>query len=586
MALYSKLLKNYGILDPKVPDKIPHDTVDESSPSKSTKSSDTILTHTSALKSDLAKDKNSASGDSLDSEAMGFTKLERSPSSASNGHQPNGPRQALPKGLVATRYASPPNKHHRPDHVENSPTSTNTDISFEDCDLISLDSDDHQRPQPGQKASRQEDKRLHRDIESLKQRLKSTEERAEIAEEKTDRLTKRIEELKSVKPPSIDGGDRDKMTLALAANRLETENSTLKEQLRDAQSHIFGLQPYRQELTAEEIGREYDDLLDGISDWATKLTEKLLQNHAKGVDDLLAGARKKPSEANKLKHVIQVYADLVHGTMYPETDEDIIISIIMRYLNDNIFQKILYGAIASYVEALSFVEGAMQNHVEPKRDLFAIRTWSAEAYNAILSCREFRGARERRKREMTRELGGIFRTLVRDSSADAYYKSIGQQCIEPAMQLYEKMQVSTHHFYFDMNPYITFGSEGAFETSTNFFDEVQDLDCRNILQNRKSFNVAKMDPPPSKRELYLRLLNICTVAPALYLRQVGRKDVIREPQIIRRQQMLVAWGPEEKRSSFIQQGERTLLNHLCSARCEQEKAEAGGWTFRWGNGQQ
>lgn len=104
----------------------------------------------------------------------------------------------------------------------------------------------------------------------------------------------------------------------------------------------------------------------------------LLDNHAKGVDELLTNSRKRPTEAHKLKHAIQTHADLVHGTMFPETDEDVIISIIMRFLNDSIFQKILYGSCASFVESLSFIEMALQNTVEPKRgerctDLITIR---------------------------------------------------------------------------------------------------------------------------------------------------------------------------------------------------------------------
>jgi hypothetical protein len=93
----------------------------------------------------------------------------------------------------------------------------------------------------------------------------------------------------------------------------------------------------------------------------------LLEDPVQGAEEVAGIARRRPTDALKLKRLLQANPDLVHGSMFPETDEDIIISIIMRFINENIFQKILYGSISTYVEVLSFVETAMQNSVEPKR---------------------------------------------------------------------------------------------------------------------------------------------------------------------------------------------------------------------------
>ncbi len=83
--------------------------------------------------------------------------------------------------------------------------------------------------------------------------------------------------------------------------------------------------------------------------------------------EIATAARKRPTEFAKLKRTLHQYGDLVHGSMFPETDVDIVISVIMRYIHDNIFQKILYGAISQFIEAVTFIEGSMQTNVEPKR---------------------------------------------------------------------------------------------------------------------------------------------------------------------------------------------------------------------------
>ncbi|GKT44673.1 uncharacterized protein ColSpa_04854 [Colletotrichum spaethianum] len=526
---------------------------------------------------------------------MGFTKVEP-PAPEQNGTQSRGPRQALPKGLVATRFHNYPVSHHP--HRSPPHTSAADSPSFVECDLIDLGADVSSLPRQasddrhpafrindgGHGVDTNHELLLHREIEELRNKLESTTARAEIAEEKAERAEKRIDEIKTSVSSAANDTGMDTESLAPMLSQLKTENSTLKEQLRDAQSHIFSLQPYRKELTPEEVGREYDDLVEGIADWVSKFMDPVLDDYDQGVEDVLMNARRKPTEALRLKRMIHMYPDLVKGSTFPETDEDVIVAIIMRFLNDNIFQKVLYDAIASCVEVLSFVETALQNHVEPKRDLFAIRTWTAEAYNAILSSRQFMNCRDKKARELMNELAGIFKILCRRDQMEWFVKNFGEHCIKPAMQLYEKMLVSTNHFYFDINPYILCSPNGEIETSPDFFDCLHDLDCKNVLQNRKAVNLAKMDPPPSKMELYHHMLNVCTLTPALYMRQIGRNDSIKEPQIVRRQQMLVAWGPQDKRAKFRESGDRTLLYHLYCARSDRERQEAGGWaTFRWGS---
>lgn len=323
-----------------------------------------------------------------------------------------------------------------------------------------------------------------------------------------------------------------------------------------------------------------------------------LNDHEEGVDDMLTSARKRPTEATKFKKAMSQCPDLVHGSMFPETDEDIIAAIIMRFLHDNIFQAILYGSIHNYVEVISFVENSLQMSVEPKRgmvlldfylqeketkkhvDLFAVRTWTAEAYNALLSSPPFRSVRDRRRRELTIELAQILKVFCKKDKYQWFCENMEGNCVSPAMKLYEKMQVSTHHFYLDINPYITWGSGGDFNTSPEFVDTLKNLDCRNVLQNRKAFNINKLDPQPSKKELYHHLLNICTVFPALLMRQIGQKDAIKEPMVVRKQQMLVAWGAEEKRNKFVENGDRPLVSHLYFHKSERQ---GESWTtpFRW-----
>ncbi|KAM0078249.1 hypothetical protein ACKRZS_009774 [Fusarium odoratissimum] len=106
-----------------------------------------------------------------------------------------------------------------------------------------------------------ENLQLHHLVEDLLQRLSELNENKQIADEKADRLTKKF--------MSMEHRLSSHMTLASKAKELAEENRVLREQLNDAQSHIFGLQPYRKDLTPEEVGQDYDALVEHPSQLST-----------------------------------------------------------------------------------------------------------------------------------------------------------------------------------------------------------------------------------------------------------------------------------------------------------------------------
>jgi hypothetical protein len=154
-------------------------------------------------------------------------------------------------------------------------------------------------------------------------------------------------------------------------------------------------------------------------------------------------------------------------------------------------------------------------------------------------------------------------------------------CIKPAMKLHEKLLTSTHHFYLDLNPFIVWNPKQVLETSVEFYANLSNVNCENILQNRKAFNPAKLDPKPTREDLYNNLINVVTLTPGLYMRQIGRGDAIKEPALVRKQQMLVAWGDLEKRNKFLDGAERTLMNHVYFAKGDLPERKLESWTAAW-----
>jgi chaperonin cofactor prefoldin len=177
---------------------------------------------------------NSHSPDTAD--LLGFTKVE-------NPHRLRG--AALLDNLVPARNTSlpPPTIDEEVDLSEDRPYMM-TEFSQSRDDLHML-----RRKNSGQEM------RLMRELDELRLKVHSLTMRAEIAEEKAERAESKIGELKNNVHSTFAEVEKDTDTLAGELDRIQSENSSLKEQLRDAQSHIFSLQPYRKELTPEEVGR-------------------------------------------------------------------------------------------------------------------------------------------------------------------------------------------------------------------------------------------------------------------------------------------------------------------------------------------
>ncbi|KAG7125411.1 hypothetical protein HYQ44_001380 [Verticillium longisporum] len=402
--------------------------------------------------------------------------------------------------------------------------------------------------------------------------------RAEIAEKRQSRAEYALEErIRS----GNDLNEKLKKIKNFTENLEETkkENEALKEQLRDAQSHIFSLQPYRQDVTPEKVGRQYADLVNGISDWVAQFMSPWLDHHQESLEIILNGLRKRPGDAAMIKRALSKNADLVHATKYPDTDEDVVISLILRHLNDHIFQKTLYSIIPDHINLLQAIESAMQS-TEPKRDLFATRTWIAEAYTTLINMDGFRSMRQEREKEIAQDLVTLLGIFCSRDQTDAFCTGFVQQCVRPAMKLYEKILISTHIFYLDPTPYVAWvrDSTGDVELSSSFWEHVAEhkLECKNVLQNRKTFDPRKLNPEPTKRELCQNLEVVCMVAPPMCMRQIGRQNTVREPDLVRKQQMLVAWGSEEQRIKFKKGGDQTLISAIWAV--NKREGRAG---FRW-----
>jgi hypothetical protein len=107
---------------------------------------------------------------------------------------------------------------------------------------------------------------LREQVENLRERLgaankrvyqvqHAAEKQVAEAENRAEQAERVVEELELQIKSSLEEVATGTDTLADAFEALKSENKGLKAELDEARSHIFSLQPYRKDLTPEEVGR-------------------------------------------------------------------------------------------------------------------------------------------------------------------------------------------------------------------------------------------------------------------------------------------------------------------------------------------
>ncbi|KAK1772787.1 hypothetical protein QBC33DRAFT_608211 [Phialemonium atrogriseum] len=378
-----------------------------------------------------------------------------------------------------------------------------------------------------------------------------------VGAEQADRVWKKLPRQRNAGRPSLNsstvssaGGNRGNDVRDEEIANLKKQNKKLASDLENARTHIFSLQSCRKKFTPEDAGRDYDIPVGSVSDWVQKHVAPVADDDdkRKNFDGI---ARRKPSDISLLRGYLLRHGDLVHGIMFPDTDVDVVIAIVMRFLQDNIFERGCINEPAGQV--ISAIEVAMQNCVEPKRDQFAIRTWRAEAFTAVLSTPDYATMRKQRLEELTTVLCNGMKLFcqVVGRNLDTVYSSCMEVVVKPALELNEKFLTSTHHFYLNLRTYINRDHNGNLKMSNDFAKDLDKIKCENVLKNRRIIHVEKLDEQLVKDCIEGSFINILTVAPGLHMRQVGRRDTIEPPAVIRKQHVLVAYDGQKGRDHYL-----------------------------------
>ncbi|KAI1412016.1 hypothetical protein F5Y13DRAFT_180377 [Hypoxylon sp. FL1857] len=333
--------------------------------------------------------------------------------------------------------------------------------------------------------------------------------------------------------------------------RLKEDSRSMSERLaRENESRIFSLLPYYQELTIYDAIQGYEGLIRAVENFVDHWIGSLLGNDKLQMESIQY-AQSNQMAVSKFNKYLRKWEGLYGATIkIRDIDHEILNGFILRYLLENVFSTVLCNAAADVVSTLDTLEYAMNKSTDPKPDTFCVKSWRAQAHHAMVAHPDIRKLRIEVQHDLSADLAYMLSFIGHGKNREAFENSISTNIIDPALRLHEKFLTSPNDFSLGMDPTFRPGQRFNGELA-----QLKGLRCVDIAKNHRNFVIDKLSPIPSEEDLRRNLQIIFSVRPALIVTKAGHGKSLKEPTIICKEQMLVAWIPQEgKEDSILQQG--------------------------------
>ncbi|KAI3339628.1 hypothetical protein F4824DRAFT_487962 [Ustulina deusta] len=345
--------------------------------------------------------------------------------------------------------------------------------------------------------------------------------------------------------------------------QLKIEHEQLQSKISTPTSSKLIIRPYRTGFTRSDARKGFEDLMRNIVIWVEKHTDKFMDD-GEFPEQWLDSLKHFPQVATRFRQLLDFNPDLSAAVGYPDSDQDIVSACIMRWVWQRVFGDASCSISSDKTELLKNIEQTMSECTTPRLDITAIHTWHAQAHHALFSTPEYAKARQASIDALTEELAQILTFLSSPSKSDEFIGSISAKIIQPSMDLYENFRRSQEKYYIETSQWVKPGALMSHDLPDGRLQGLlNDLHCVNTAKYKAIFLVDQLNPRPTTEELQKQLHFICSICPALKVREFQRSGG-REIETVCKESVLVAWDPERLQGDPRTLKEKTWLSRVCS----------------------
>ncbi|RYP42661.1 hypothetical protein DL767_000030 [Monosporascus sp. MG133] len=323
------------------------------------------------------------------------------------------------------------------------------------------------------------------------------------------------------------------------------ENTKLMKETQVMRSKLISLKPTRTELLGDTGGDKYRDLIARLDSWGGSWLAKVIVDQAAG-RQFLRRSRADPTLMGPFRAAVQRDQDIKNATAWPETEMEVLTAFISRFLQEELFQKPIYGV---KTQAVDFIESMAETMRKQNQEPLQIDRWVAESYYALMANQETQDLRRRALTSMAERLASLIPFLASPNEKREFERAVEEDLLGVAFELHEQILASSQRFRFEFESASEVGRK--FRRSSVIKDIMgiaSRLDITNACSNGAKLDFKKLKPQPHVGELRRGFMSICTIHPALVVSDLpAGTEASEEIHIMEQQRMLGYWNVDAKK---------------------------------------
>ncbi|KAI0130749.1 hypothetical protein F4814DRAFT_141615 [Daldinia grandis] len=349
----------------------------------------------------------------------------------------------------------------------------------------------------------------------------------------------------------IDELEKQNDALEDEVHKLQGLSSDEIKELRANQSPTFA----RNSITQGDIAIEYRNFVDEVINLTYSWVSPLLSDEKQAA--AVIQAAKRDGTADDFVSWMDAYPDIARLSSFSVSTEYVVLAVIMRWLETEIFSADIIGVAPATLDTLARIEDSLCDHVDPKPRTLEVRKWSQSTNYALTQHPEYKTTRTAYENELATTLQFILRFLPGVHEA-GMLERIRDVVVFRALEINELFTTSIDYFRLQTWNFLPGTSVVDVTPAEELFEQRDLFELEDPLDNANKVDIEDNTVDEVRR----RLDPVCAVIPAVVL---ANAEDPTDTVLCCKSYIVAAWGLPKTRERKWNEQKPGFLNALLSS---------------------
>ncbi|KAI1139942.1 hypothetical protein F5Y05DRAFT_380539 [Hypoxylon sp. FL0543] len=323
----------------------------------------------------------------------------------------------------------------------------------------------------------------------------------------------------------------------------------MKDDTHTVVKYLNEVAPPHNSITPQEFEYKYVGIESAVKALVHALVEPLYDDEPRR-RQVMVNARRSGSAAGVVRWITQ-NPDIARLARYQDTGEEVMKTIILRWLHAEIWSTNVCGMDPLAEHVLGDLETSIRQNVKPEPYAAEITRWRHLTRRGLLAHPGYRARRKAREGELASALMQLLDFLRPSSTFDILGRAL-EQIVRPAIRLHEQALNASTAIKIE---FPSVSSPDRSTTIQSLLDKADSILCSNVLRAFRRIDLKK----ESKQAMEM-LDPICSVTPSIIFDI--HNMTAKYTTVCSKSDIIVAWGNAHDRERGLKRLEPGLFDEL------------------------